>query len=72
MHSRHVLSEHGNMSSATVLFILRDALDAGAKGRVADVDGGLGFTAGMMIVEMNFVRRDSRERCTARSFGSWG
>jgi predicted naringenin-chalcone synthase len=27
--SRRVLREHGNMSSATVLFVLRDAVDAG-------------------------------------------
>ena len=51
IHSRHVLREHGNMSSATVLFILRQALDAGAKGRYLLTSMGPGFTAAMMIVE---------------------
>ncbi len=50
-HSRAVLREHGNMSSATVLFILRAALDAGAKGRCLLTTMGPGFTAGMMIIE---------------------
>lgn len=51
-YSRSVLREHGNMSSATVLFILREALDAGAKGRCLLTTMGPGFTAGMMIVEV--------------------
>ena len=51
VHSRHVLREHGNMSSATVLFILRQALDAGAKGRYLLTSMGPGFTAAMMIIE---------------------
>jgi len=51
VHSREVLREHGNMSSATVLFILRAALDAGVKGRCLLTTMGPGFTAGMMIVE---------------------
>jgi len=50
-YSRSVLREHGNMSSATVLFILREALEAGAKGRYLLTSMGPGFTAGMMIVE---------------------
>jgi alkylresorcinol/alkylpyrone synthase len=50
-YSRAVLREHGNMSSATVLFILRDALEAGAKGRCLLTTMGPGFTAGMMIIE---------------------
>ena len=51
IHSRSVLREHGNMSSVTVLFILREALDAGVKGRCLLTTMGPGFTAGMMIVE---------------------
>ena len=51
VYSRHVLREHGNMSSATVLFILRQALDAGAKGRYLLTSMGPGFTAAMMIIE---------------------
>jgi alkylresorcinol/alkylpyrone synthase len=50
-HSRAVLREHGNMSSATVLFILRAALDAGVKGRCLLTTMGPGFTSGLMIVE---------------------
>jgi len=49
--SREVLREHGNMSSATVLFILRAALDSGVRGRCLLTTMGPGFTAGMMIVE---------------------
>jgi alkylresorcinol/alkylpyrone synthase len=51
-YSRSVLREHGNMSSATVLFILREALDAGAKGRYLLTTMGPGFTAGMMTIEV--------------------
>jgi alkylresorcinol/alkylpyrone synthase len=51
-YSRSVLREHGNMSSATVLFILREALDAGAKGRYLLTTMGPGFTAGLMTIEV--------------------
>ena len=50
-HSREALREHGNMSSATVLFILRAALDAGVKGRCLLTSMGPGFTLGMLILE---------------------
>ncbi|HLI66836.1 MAG TPA: 3-oxoacyl-[acyl-carrier-protein] synthase III C-terminal domain-containing protein [Caulobacteraceae bacterium] len=49
--ARDVLRAHGNMSAATVLFILRRALDAGARGPQLLTTMGPGFTAGMMIVE---------------------
>ena len=39
------------MSSATVLFILHDTLNAGAKGRYLLTTMGPGFSAGMMIIE---------------------
>lgn len=51
-YSRAVLREHGNMSSATVLFILREALNAGAKGRYLLTTMGPGFTAGLMTIEV--------------------
>jgi alkylresorcinol/alkylpyrone synthase len=43
--------DHGNMSAATVLFILRAALDEGLKGRHLMTTLGPGFTAGFMLVE---------------------
>ncbi|MDR3513823.1 MAG: 3-oxoacyl-[acyl-carrier-protein] synthase III C-terminal domain-containing protein [Caulobacteraceae bacterium] len=48
--ARRVLREHGNMSAATVLFVLREALDAGLAGPQLMTTLGPGFTAGMMVV----------------------
>jgi alkylresorcinol/alkylpyrone synthase len=48
---REVLRAHGNMSAATVLFVLRAVLDAGARGPQLMTTLGPGFTAGMMVVE---------------------
>jgi alkylresorcinol/alkylpyrone synthase len=48
--ARKVLREHGNMSAATVLFVLREALDAGLSGPQLMTTLGPGFTAGMMVV----------------------
>jgi alkylresorcinol/alkylpyrone synthase len=48
--ARKVLREHGNMSAATVLFVLREALDAGLVGPQLMTTLGPGFTAGMMVV----------------------
>ncbi|WP_412147636.1 type III polyketide synthase [Curtobacterium flaccumfaciens] len=45
--SRRVLREHGNMSSATVLFVLRDAVDAGLEGGSAVV--ALAFGPGLTV-----------------------
>jgi alkylresorcinol/alkylpyrone synthase len=39
------------MSAVTVLFVLRAALDAGARGPQLLTTLGPGFTAGMMVVE---------------------
>ncbi len=50
-HTRAVLREHGNMSAATVLFVLRRALDHGARGPQLLTTMGPGFTAGLMVVE---------------------
>ena len=49
--AREVLRAHGNMSAVTVLFVLRAALDAGARGPQLLTTLGPGFTAGMMVVE---------------------
>ncbi|GAA3339701.1 type III polyketide synthase [Curtobacterium pusillum] len=45
--SRRVLREHGNMSSATVLFVLRDAVDAGLEDGSAVV--ALAFGPGLTV-----------------------
>ena len=49
--AREVLRAHGNMSAVTVFFVLRAALDAGARGPQLLTTLGPGFTAGMMVVE---------------------
>lgn len=59
-HSRHVLREYGNMSSATVMFILQrimgdDSLADG--GRVT----GLAFGPGLTVETASFRRRSSAE-----------
>ena len=50
-HARKVLRAHGNMSAATVLFVLRAALDAGEAGPQLMTTLGPGFSAGFMVVE---------------------
>ncbi len=49
--ARETLRDYGNMSAATVLFVLRAALDAHRGGRRLMTTLGPGFTAGMMIIE---------------------
>lgn len=49
-HTRDVLREHGNMSAATVLFVLKAVLDDGGKGPLLLTTLGPGFTAAMMLV----------------------
>lgn len=51
VHARDVLRAHGNMSSATVLFVLKAALDAGEPGPHLLTALGPGFTASLMLVE---------------------
>ena len=51
VHARNVLRAHGNMSAATVLFVLRETLDAKARGPQLMTTLGPGFTAAMMMVE---------------------
>ena len=50
-HAREVLRDHGNMSAATVLFVLRAALDERPTGRRLMTTLGPGFTAAMMMVD---------------------
>jgi alkylresorcinol/alkylpyrone synthase len=49
--ARAVLSDFGNMSAPTVLFVLERMLRGGAKGRMLLTALGPGFTAGMMLLE---------------------
>jgi len=51
-HTRDVLRDHGNMSAATVLFVLKAMLDDGAKGPLLMTTLGPGFTAGLMLVHV--------------------
>jgi len=52
LHSaREVLSDFGNMSAATVMFVLERALKAGARGTMLMTALGPGFTAGFQLLE---------------------
>jgi predicted naringenin-chalcone synthase len=48
--SQAVLAEHGNMSSATILFILERLLKGGAQGRCAAMAFGPGLTAELAVL----------------------
>jgi alkylresorcinol/alkylpyrone synthase len=48
---RAILSEYGNMSAPTVLFVMRRAIDEGAKGRGLLSALGPGFSASFMLCE---------------------
>lgn len=50
--SRSVLRDYGNMSAATVLFVLERALGAGRQGRYLLSALGPGFTAGFLLAEV--------------------
>jgi len=49
--SRAVLRDYGNMSGATVLFVIARALERGLRGRHLVSSLGPGFTAGFMLLE---------------------
>lgn len=49
-HTRDTLRNHGNMSSATVLFVLKAALEAGENGPLLLTTLGPGFTTALMLV----------------------
>lgn len=51
-HARSVLRDYGNMSAATVIFVLERALAAGATGRHLMTALGPGFTAGFLTLDM--------------------
>ena len=51
VNARATLRDYGNMSAATVLFVLERALAAGARGRVLLSSLGPGFTAGFLTLE---------------------
>jgi alkylresorcinol/alkylpyrone synthase len=50
-HSRNVLRRYGNMSAATVMFVLAESLAAGGGGRRLLTTMGPGFTAGFMLLQ---------------------
>lgn len=50
-HARAVLRDYGNMSAATVLFVLDRTLRAGAHGRMLLAALGPGFTANFQVLE---------------------
>jgi alkylresorcinol/alkylpyrone synthase len=49
--SRETLRDYGNMSAATVMFVLRRALNKGARGRMLLSTLGPGFTAGFLLLD---------------------
>ena len=51
-HARATLRDYGNMSAATVLFVLKRALDAGCRGRMLMTALGPGFTAGFQLIKV--------------------
>jgi alkylresorcinol/alkylpyrone synthase len=51
VHARDVLRAHGNMSAATVLFVLKATLEAGQTGKMLLTTLGPGFTAGLQLIE---------------------
>ncbi|WP_439815612.1 type III polyketide synthase [Zavarzinia sp. CC-PAN008] len=51
--ARKVLREHGNMSAPTVLFVLREALDAGAAGPHLMTALGPGFSAALALLDLD-------------------
>ena len=51
-YSWQVLKEYGNMSSATVLFVLKEALADGARGRYLLAAFGPGFSAYFIVLEL--------------------
>ena len=51
VHAHETLRAHGNMSAATVLFVLRAAMDQRAGGRRLMTTLGPGFTAAMLVLE---------------------
>lgn len=51
-HSRDVLRDYGNMSSATALFVLQSAINSGARGRHLLAAFGPGFSAYFVVLDL--------------------
>ncbi len=51
-HSWDVLRDYGNMSSATALFVLKNALASGASGKQLLAAFGPGFSAYMLALDI--------------------
>ncbi|MBX2805103.1 MAG: type III polyketide synthase [Hyphomicrobiales bacterium] len=51
-HSWNVLRDYGNMSSATVLFVLQSAIKSGARGRQLLAAFGPGFSAYFVVLDL--------------------
>jgi alkylresorcinol/alkylpyrone synthase len=51
VHARSVLRDYGNMSAATVLFVLHRALEAGGRGRMLLSALGPGYTAAFATLD---------------------
>jgi len=51
-YSWDVLKRYGNMSSATALFVLKEALGDGARGRFLFAAFGPGFSAYFIVLEL--------------------
>jgi len=52
VHSWEVLRRHGNMSSATAIFVLERAIDCGARGRHLLAAFGPGFSAYFIVLDL--------------------
>ena len=50
-HARRILRDYGNMSAATVLFVLNEALRTCDRGRILMSSLGPGFTCGFMMLD---------------------
>ena len=53
VHARSVLRDYGNMSAVTALFVFERALAAGDRGRMLMTALGPGFSAGMLLLEVD-------------------
>ncbi|HTI86188.1 MAG TPA: type III polyketide synthase [Alphaproteobacteria bacterium] len=54
-HSRRILRDYGNMSSGTILFVLRDIMDAEARGPGCAQGCAMAFGPGVAIETMTFA-----------------
>lgn len=52
VHARAVLREYGNISAASVLFVLKRVKQAGVKGKYLLSALGPGFTVGFLLLDV--------------------